>query len=482
MTNTAQAKKTFNSAAQQDLQQKLVALLSRDLDFHDQGSGYASHNFHSFPAKFPPQLPYKFITALTNPGDVVLDPMMGSGTTVLEAFLSGRYAIGIDIDPLAVLISKVKVTPSDVLQIIPLGESIAQQASLAVSVKEKRAQLERALENRWDAKTTQFIDYWFARETQLELLALVQQIEGISDMPAKAFFELALSAIIVTKSGGVSLALDLGHTRPHKAKTVIYKTSAALRSEELPKVASGQPKHQTKIVRSPLEEFKRRVHLNLVGLQESAHGKITPLLAFGNAQCLPIANASVDLIVTSPPYASNAIDYMRAHKFSLVWTGHALNELSNRRKEYIGSEGVVDKDLEKLPNGTAEVVSQIGRLDRRKGRVLHRYYSEMTRALREMHRVIKPGRAAIVVVGSSVMRGKNTETGSCLVEIGKAIGFEVPKVGVRSLDRDRRMLPMGTTLDSGSQIQQRMHQEYVIGFLKPEAQDGATRGKENGIH
>ena len=469
MTNIVQTKEGVYTAPQQNPRRKLVALLNQDLDFHDQGSGYASHNFHSFPAKFPPQLPCKFIAALTNAGDVVLDPMMGSGTTILEAFLSGRYAIGIDIDPLAVLISKVKVTPSDVLQIIPLGESIVQQASLAVSVKEKRAQLERALENRWDAKTTQFVDYWFARETQLELLALVQQIENMSDMTAKAFFELALSAIIVTKSGGVSLALDLGHTRPHKAKVIVYKTGATLRSEELPNSASGRLKHQTKIVRSPLEEFKRRVHQNLVGLQESAHGKISPLLAFGNAQCLPIANASVDLIVTSPPYASNAIDYMRAHKFSLVWTGHALNELSDRRKEYIGSEGVVDKDLEKLPNGTAEVVSQIGCLDRRKGRVLHRYYSEMMRALREMYRVLKPGRAAIVVVGSSVMRGRNTETGSCLVEIGKAIGFEVPKVGVRSLDRDRRMLPMGVTRDLGSQIQQRMHEEFVIGFLKPEA-------------
>jgi len=76
--------------------EKLSRLLAEDLDFHDQDSGYAFHNFHAFPAKFPPQLPRKFIQSLTIPGDTVLDPMMGSGTTVLEAFLLGRKAIGFD--------------------------------------------------------------------------------------------------------------------------------------------------------------------------------------------------------------------------------------------------------------------------------------------------------------------------------------------------------------------------------------------------
>ena len=62
--------------------ERLSALLSSDLDFHGKSSVYASHNFHAFPAKFPPQLPRKFIEGLTEPGDVVLDPMVGSGTII----------------------------------------------------------------------------------------------------------------------------------------------------------------------------------------------------------------------------------------------------------------------------------------------------------------------------------------------------------------------------------------------------------------
>ncbi|NOT57952.1 MAG: hypothetical protein HOP18_25390 [Deltaproteobacteria bacterium] len=55
----------------------LTDLLAGDLDFHDQDGRLASHNFHAFPAKFPPQLPEKFITTLTESGEAVLDLCLG---------------------------------------------------------------------------------------------------------------------------------------------------------------------------------------------------------------------------------------------------------------------------------------------------------------------------------------------------------------------------------------------------------------------
>ncbi len=126
----------------------LTDLLSKDLDFHGQDSGYASHNFHSFPAKFPPQLPRKFIEGLTAPGDVVLDPMMGSGTTVLEAFLAGRRGVGFDIDPLGLMLSRSKVTPLDPRQVAQIGKQILKQAESAS--REQSNELEKVLANRCD--------------------------------------------------------------------------------------------------------------------------------------------------------------------------------------------------------------------------------------------------------------------------------------------------------------------------------------------
>ncbi|WP_449245069.1 DNA methyltransferase [Desulfobacca acetoxidans] len=446
--------------------ERLISLLSQNLDFHNQQSSYASHNFHAFPAKFPPQLPRAFIEALTSANDIVLDPMMGSGTTIVEAFLSGRRGLGIDIDPLARLISQVKVTPLDCKIIYAVGHELFHQASRFV--QEKADELRNFANYRWDAKSREFIDYWFAPETQLELAALIKLIEEITDPGLRAFFTVVFSAVIITKSGGVSLALDLAHTRPHRAKMIINKSGEAVPLMALPEELSPRLKLLTKTLRSALTEFEARFRQNLKGLPEIRSDRFTPTLCGGNAQCLPLRSDTVDLIVTSPPYASNAIDYMRAHKFSLVWLGYPIVQLSTKRKEYIGSEDMTDIHLAELPSHTAGVVATVTLSDKKRGRVLHRYYSEMTLTLQEMLRVLKPGKAAIVVVGNSMMRGIDTEIPACLAEIGQNLGFEVPRIGIRHLDRNRRMMPAGSKIDRSSQIQQRMHEEYVIGFYKPE--------------
>jgi len=55
-----------------------------------------------------------------------------------------------------------------------------------------------------------------------------------------------------------------------------------------------------------------------------------------------------------------------------------------------------------------------------------------------------------------------------LAEIGQTIGFDVVAIATRRLDRDRRMMPARFGQSPASQIEQRMHEEYVIGFYKPE--------------
>jgi len=445
--------------------EQLAELLVRDLDFHDQNSGYLSHNFHSFPAKFPPQLPRLFINSLTKPGELVLDPMQGSGTTILEAMLANRRAIGLDIDPLALLITKVKTTPLDPIQVLGIAKDIQKKAY--VTFTHRPNDLIEALESRWDQETKKFVDYWFETDTQFALMALLLEIDKLKNPALKNFFRLAFSSIIITKTGGVTLALDLAHTRPHRAKVVYSESGELLEGNDYKDKPVPNLKYATKTLRSCFDEFEKRVQNNVKGLLNHKDVDKPGHIFSGNAQDLPLLSESIDLIVTSPPYASNAIDYMRAHKFSLVWLGHSIQDLSIKRSEYIGGEVVTELVLENLPAFTTQIVSEITRLDPKKGRVLQRYYSEMARVLREMFRVLKPGKASIVVVGSSIMRNRDTETQNCLAEIGRSVGFEVPGIGVRNLDRNRRMLPAGQKVDQNSQIQKRMHEEFVIGFYKP---------------
>jgi len=458
--------------------EKLSRLLADDLDFHDQDSRYASHSFHAFPAKFPPQLPAKFIQSLTKPGETVLDPMMGSGTTVLEAFLLGRKAIGFDIDPLALLLTKTKITPIHPHQVLVLGREIVHRAK--ISFHERRNEIEYELNTFWDEETKDFINYWFAKDVQIALKAILNEIEKVDNEDIKDFFKLSFSAIIITKSGGVSLALDLAHTRPHRVERALDWNGNIVC--DFSREHGHTKKVRSKKIRSPFEEFERRYMQNVRAFREIGFftdqinmfeyfdkpvSRLKPYVAIGNAQRIPVSSSSVDLIVTSPPYASNAIDYMRAHKFSLVWFGYTIAELTTHRRQYIGAEGTKDVLLHNLPPNTMDIIERLSLKDRKKGLVLHRYYSEMKNVLSEMFRVLKPGGIAVFVVGNSNIRGQDVSIPECLCEIGTSLGFLVPGIGIRRLDRNRRMMPTSTTVNNESQIQQRMHEEYVIGFYKP---------------
>jgi len=443
----------------------LKSLLSSDLDFHEKSSQYATHGIHSFPAKFPPQIPRKFIIGLTNIGDIILDPMCGSGTTILESMLLDRRGIGFDIDPLALLMSKVKVSCYEKSLLISNGQKIVKNS--AQSVKNNSNQIEAELLDFFDEKTKDFVDYWFATETQIELLALIKEINLIENVVVRDFFKLVFSSIIITKSGGVSLAFDLGHTRPHRAKIAYSQNGDLLIGHEYINDPSPRVKFLTKHVKPAIVEFDNK-YQSLTNTQNNQiSDSLIPFIEFGNAENLPLEEETVDLVVTSPPYASNAIDYMRAHKFSLVWFGHQINDLSIKRRDYIGAEYTTDFQMESLPEICDDVIKKLSSKKPRKGAVLQRYYSEMVRSLREIYRVLKPGKAAIFVVGNSILGGIDTNIPECLLDIASMVGFSRQVIGVRNLDRNRRMLPFGNNgQDSKSQIQQRMNEEYVLGFFK----------------
>ena len=79
----------------------------------------AAHSLHeiSYRACFKPQLPRFFIERLTRPGDVVYDPFMGRGTTLVEAALMGRRPCGCDVNPLSAVLCEPRLRPPSLAQI-----------------------------------------------------------------------------------------------------------------------------------------------------------------------------------------------------------------------------------------------------------------------------------------------------------------------------------------------------------------------------
>jgi len=86
-------------------------------------------------------------------------------------------------------------------------------------------------------------------------------------------------------------------------------------------------------------------------------------------------------------------------------------------------------------------------------------------ALVEMHRVLRKGRSAIVVVGSSTVRGTEVPTALVLAELGEHAGFKLIGVKDRTIDRNRRLMPVSRVSDRTG-IEARMHGEQVIAFAK----------------
>ena len=247
-------------------------LLRADLGFHGVDGRYATHGWHPFPAKFPPQLPRFFIEALSDPGETVLDPMLGSGTTLVEAQLLGRRAVGCDIDPLARMIAAAKLTPVDPVHALGSGERVLDEARL--DYEYRPMDLAAQLERRFDAKTGKFVDYWFPKQQQLELQALSNRIASVTPNSVRRFLQVVLSSSIIAKSGGVSLARDLAHTRPHR-------------------VLDKRPN-------SAFVEFGRRLRNNAARIPEGGTTG-SPQVLDAPADSTGLASESIDLIVTSPP-------------------------------------------------------------------------------------------------------------------------------------------------------------------------------------
>jgi len=86
---------------------------------HDKNNvkGY-THDFYNYPARFSPNFVREAIKAFSEPGDLIIDPFVGGGTTLVEARLLNRHSIGLDISSLATFIANTKITPLSFKEIL----------------------------------------------------------------------------------------------------------------------------------------------------------------------------------------------------------------------------------------------------------------------------------------------------------------------------------------------------------------------------
>jgi DNA modification methylase len=361
--------------------------------------------------------------------------MAGSGTTLVEALLHNRDAIGIDLDPLAILVAQAKTTPLSVPRCAEVGAEVVRNATSYIE-----SHSDKDISDTYSPDAIEFFHYWFDDTVISQLHALVRAIQAVRDPKIRVFLEVVLSSTIITKSGGLSRARDLAHSRPHRDISKQIKQSA-------------------------LDAFTNRLHTAIDSLASITDVKGRSVVLLGDARRLPLEDDSVDLIVTSPPYAANAIDYMRAHKFSLMWLGYEPAKLTRLRSTYIGAElRCWDEDF---ASPTAKsVLQELQSKDKDRAAVVAFYYRDVEAVLREMLRVLRKGRAAVLVVGSSTIRGVDIKAPTVVGELARHVGFHVVGTAKREIVRDARMMPVshGTTKNG---IEARMHEVGIIGAVNP---------------
>lgn len=163
-------------------------LKSVSWDFTAARTGDGPHAIHPYPAKFIPQIPRTLIDLFHHgDGSAVLDPFCGSGTTNVEAFEAGLPSVGIDLNPLATLVAKVKTTPLTV----PLGR-IARE----ICVSARR----RIEAGRFEVPPIPRVDHWFKPTVQKALAVVVAELNGLEDKDLADALKVALSSIIVRVS------------------------------------------------------------------------------------------------------------------------------------------------------------------------------------------------------------------------------------------------------------------------------------------
>ncbi len=370
-----------------------------------------THGFHKYPAKFIPQIPGWAIRCCLggSNGNLILDPFSGSGTTLVEASLSGNSSIGVDIDPLSVLISKVKTTPLDIAllnDVLNWFRKNLKNYNGPMFVPECAT-----------------MDHWFPINTITDLSRIRTIIELIPNVFGNSkvvkdiydFLIICFSSIIrrVSFADNESQKTYVSHTHKKEPEDVFPLFDAQLNYfvERIIQYSQKDGLGEAKVIRASSSE---------------------PLSKWLNGQ-------TADLAVTSPPYIK-AIDYIYNQMVELFWIGDLFEmdtqtKQNAKKKNYIGNKQIPAKEYsnfspEAYRFGLQELDSKIDEVfntDKKNGLkhsyVAYKYFTLMDNHFRAMSDCLTSGAYYVFVVGDSDVSNIHFNTATYLSEQAERYGL-----------------------------------------------------------
>ena len=393
---------------------------------------YLTHLMHEYKGRYNPQLCKALINiANIDKCSLVLDPFVGSGTTLVECLLNGYCGLGLDLNPLSYLITKVKIE-SLYLDMRLLKIKTDALIQTLQRKKDEHSIRSRDINSFYSEVATHFpidLDYlirWFPRGNLISILNIMTEILKISDTRLRNLFMLVLSDILINISYQDPNQLRIMRRSEDKVSKDVY----GLYANNLKRYCNIVSTYQ--LVKT--NRLKNTVY-NYLGDVRNLQKE------------LGLSDSSVDLIVTSPPYAT-ALPYIDTDRLSLALMGYVnRTSLRNLETQMIGNREITQQKKEKLeeqllidtilPKSIKQLIIKIYNLNRKSNvgfrrkntaALLYKYFSDMNQAMSEMYKVLRERKFCFMVVGcnNTIAGDKNIfiPTDDCISEIGKSVGFK----------------------------------------------------------
>lgn len=353
------------------------------------------HRIHAYPAKFPAFITTKAIQYAESKAirvDTVADIFCGCGTVAYETVKANRHFWGCDINPVATLIARTKSRHYDNERLATYYEQIVKVfALLAFDESDAIANNER-------------IKYWFFQQQIEDLSKLKRAIEiTVEDEAYREFFLCAFSNILKSCSRWLTKSIK-------------------------PQVDPDKKPHD--VLAAFATQVKMMQRANMVNEINN------DLADIETTNCLlkRVEQPFVDLLVTSPPYVTS-YEYADLHQLSSLWLGYT-EDYRSFREGTIGSlhgENHLSDLLKDLNHTGYDIVNKLFAIDKSKCRAVSQYYVDMQNAVKKVYELIRPGGAALFVIGNTEYKGVKIDNASHLIETLLNEDFEGVEVERRKI-------------------------------------------------
>lgn len=402
--------------------------------FKERGETLLAHKIHRYPAIFVPELAEKIIKTFSSEGDTVLDIFSGSGTTLLECLKLRRKGIGIELNPLAILITKVKTQYIDK---VILEKNIKIWKELYLS---NNFNVDNNIVNK---------EFWFHESTIDSLNNAIGAMNALECEISRNFLMVSLSEILREVSFCVHSGFKL-----HRDKKKLLADLAFNKYQLLDK----------------LEPIILR---NLEAIEELKHildKQFEPEIYFHDSRVLNdrIKENSVDLILTSPPYGDSrtTVAYGQFSAFSSELLG--LNSLYHNAIRYLDNEllggSTKSVDLENLNNKSltlkniqelfklralmsGDSKSQKRSLDRLKDIIS--FYDDLDKCIANASVYLKKNGFFVLVTASRIVHETKLHTDIIVSELARNYGFKLKNIYYREIHNKRMPKKVSATNIAG---------------------------------